>query len=438
MYRTHYSSQITEELNGKKVKVAGWVNEVKDLGGIKFVWVKDREGIVQVTAPKKKVSPELFKLIPKLNTEDVIAVEGTVNFTPKAKLGFEILPDRIEVLSKAKTPLPLDPTGKVKAELDTRLDNRFMDLRKPEVMAIFKIRASAFRAVREFFHSEWFIEIHTPKIIATATEGGTELFPMKYFEKDAFLAQSPQLYKQMMMASGLDRVYEIAPIFRAEEHNTTRHLNEAWSIDAEMAFIESEEEVMALLERLIKHTVKYVIEHNEKELQILDFELEEPKLPFRRISYTKALEILADLGKEIPWGEDIDTEGEKMLGNYIKENYNEDLYFLYQYPSEAKPFYIMKYDEKPEISRSFDLEYRGVEITSGGQREHRVDVLVEQIREKGLNPANFEFYLKAFRYGMPPHGGFGLGAERLIKQMLNLGNIREVILFPRDRKRLTP
>ena len=438
MYRTHYSSQITEELNGKKVKVAGWVNEVKDLGGIKFVWVKDREGIVQVTAPKKKVSPELFKLIPKLNTEDVIAVEGTVNFTPKAKLGFEILPDRIEVLSKAKTPLPLDPTGKVKAELDTRLDNRFMDLRKPEVMAIFKIRASAFRAVREFFHSEWFIEIHTPKIIATATEGGTELFPMKYFEKDAFLAQSPQLYKQMMMASGLDRVYEIAPIFRAEEHNTTRHLNEAWSIDAEMAFIESEEEVMALLERLIKHTVKYVIEHNEKELQILDFELEEPKLPFRRISYTKALEILADLGKEIPWGEDIDTEGEKMLGNYIKENYNEDLYFLYQYPSEAKPFYIMKYDEKPEISRSFDLEYRGVEITSGGQREHRVDVLVEQIKEKGLNPANFEFYLKAFRYGMPPHGGFGLGAERLIKQMLNLGNIREVILFPRDRKRLTP
>jgi aspartyl-tRNA synthetase len=438
MYRTHYSSQITEELNGKKVKVAGWVYEVKDLGGIKFLWLRDREGIVQITAPKKKVNEEVFALIPKLNSEDVIAVEGVVNFTPKAKLGFEIIPEKIEILSRADSPLPLDPTGKVKAELDTRLDNRFMDLRRPEVMAIFKIRSSVFKAVRDFFYQEGFIEIHTPKIIATATEGGTELFPMKYFERDAFLAQSPQLYKQIMMASGLDRVFEIAPIFRAEEHNTTRHLNEAWSIDAEMAFIESEDEVMGLLERLVAHAINYVREHNEKELKILDLELEEPKLPFRRITYTQALEILKDLGKEIPWGEDIDTEGEKMLGQYIKETYDEDLYFIYQYPSEAKPFYIMRYDDKPEISRAFDLEYRGVEITSGGQREHRYEKLKAQIAEKGLNVESFEFYLKAFRYGMPPHGGFGLGAERLLKQMLNLSNIREVILFPRDRKRLEP
>ena len=438
MYRTHYSSQITEELNGKKVKVAGWVYEVKDLGGIKFLWLRDREGIVQITAPKKKVNEDIFTLIPKLNSEDVIAVEGVVNFTPKAKLGFEIIPEKIEILSRADSPLPLDPTGKVKAELDTRLDNRFMDLRRPEVMAIFKIRSSVFKAVRDFFYQEGFIEIHTPKIIATATEGGTELFPMKYFERDAFLAQSPQLYKQIMMASGLDRVFEIAPIFRAEEHNTTRHLNEAWSIDAEMAFIESEDEVMGLLERLVAHAINYVREHNEKELKILDLELEEPKLPFRRITYTQALEILKDLGKEIPWGEDIDTEGEKMLGQYIKETYDEDLYFIYQYPSEAKPFYIMRYDDKPEISRAFDLEYRGVEITSGGQREHRYEKLKEQIAEKGLKVESFEFYLKAFRYGMPPHGGFGLGAERLLKQMLNLNNIREVILFPRDRKRLEP
>ncbi|MCD6189553.1 MAG: aspartate--tRNA(Asn) ligase [Thermococcus sp.] len=438
MYRTHYSSQITEELNGKKVKVAGWVHEVRDLGGIKFVWLRDREGIVQITAPKKKVNEEIFLIIPKLNSEDVVAVEGVVNFTPKAKLGFEIIPEKIEILAKAESPLPLDPTGKVKAELDTRLDNRFIDLRKPEVMAIFKIRSNVFKAIREFFYQEGFVEIHTPKIIVTATEGGTELFPMKYFERDAFLAQSPQLYKQIMMASGLDRVFEIAPIFRAEEHNTTRHLNEAWSIDAEMAFIENEDEVMQILERLIAYTINYVREHNEKELKILDFELEEPKLPFRRITYTQALEILKDLGKEIPWGEDIDTEGEKLLGRYIKETYDEDLYFIYQYPSEAKPFYIMKYDERPEISRAFDLEYRGVEITSGGQREHRYEKLKEQIAEKGLNVESFEFYLKAFRYGMPPHGGFGLGAERLLKQMLNLNNIREVILFPRDRRRLEP
>ncbi|KPU63113.1 aspartate--tRNA ligase [Thermococcus sp. EP1] len=438
MYRTHYSSQITEELNGKKVRVAGWVHEVKDLGGIKFLWIRDREGITQITAPKKKVSEELFKLIPKLNSEDVVSVEGVVNFTPKAKLGFEIIPEKIEILSKAGTPLPLDPTGKIKAELDTRLDNRFIDLRRPEVMAIFKIRSSVFRAVRDFFYREGFVEIHTPKIIATATEGGTELFPMKYFERDAFLAQSPQLYKQIMMASGLDRVFEIAPIFRAEEHNTTRHLNEAWSIDGEMAFIENEDEVMQLLEHLIAHVIAYVREHNERELRVLDFELEEPKLPFRRITYTEALEILRDLGKDIPWGEDIDTEGEKLLGRYIKEAYDEDLYFIYQYPSSAKPFYIMKYDNKPEISRSFDLEYRGIEITSGGQREHRYEKLKAQIAEKGLNVESFDFYLKAFRYGMPPHGGFGLGAERLVKQMLDLGNIREVILFPRDRKRLEP
>lgn len=438
MFRTHYSNQITPELNGQKIRVAGWIYEVKDLGGIKFVWIRDREGIIQITAPKKKVSEEIFKLIPKLNSEDVVTAEGIVNFTPKARLGFEIIPEKIIVLNRSGSPLPLDPTGKVKAELDTRLDNRFIDLRKPEIMAIFRIRSSVFKAVRDFFHQEGFIEIHTPKIIATATEGGTELFSMKYFEKDAFLAQSPQLYKQIMMASGLDKVFEVAPIFRAEEHNTTRHLNEAWSVDAEIAFIEHEDEVMQVLERLVAYTIGYVKEHNEKELKLLNFELEEPRLPFRRITYTKALEILKDLGKDIPWGEDIDTEGEKILGQYIKETYDEDLYFLTQYPSEAKPFYIMRYDDRPEICRAFDLEYRGIEITSGGQREHRYEILKAQIAEKGLNPESFDFYLKAFRYGMPPHGGFGLGAERLTKQMLNLQNIREVILFPRDRKRLTP
>lgn len=402
------------------------------------MWIRDREGIVQITAPKKKVSEEIFKLIPKLNSEDVVVVEGIVNFTPKAKLGFEIIPEKFEILNRTQTPLPLDPTGKVKAELDTRLDNRFIDLRNPKVMAIFKIRSNVFRAIREFFYNEGFIEIHTPKIIATATEGGTELFPIKYFENDAFLAQSPQLYKQIMMATGLDKVFETAPIFRAEEHNTTRHLNEAWSIDAEIAFIENEEEVMDVLENLVVYAINYVREHNERELKILEFELEEPKQPFPRVTYDKALEILSDLGKEIPWGEDIDTEGEKLLGKYMSENEGVELYFIYKYPSEAKPFYIMKYDEKPEICRAFDLEYRGIEISSGGQREHRYEVLLEQIKEKGLNPESFEFYLKAFKYGMPPHGGFGLGAERLIMRMLNIGNIREVILFPRDRKRLIP
>ncbi len=438
MLRTHYSSEIDESLDGEKVKVAGWVREVKDLGGIKFVWIRDRDGIVQLTVPKRKVDPAIFEAIPRLGNEDVIAVEGMVRFTPKAKLGFEIIPSEIKVLNRSRSPLPLDPTGKVEAELDTRLDNRFMDVRRPSTMAIFKVRHEVLRAVREFFQKNGFVEIHTPKIIATATEGGTELFPLKYFERDAFLAQSPQLYKQIMMSTGLDKVYEIAPIFRAEEHNTTRHLNEAWSIDVETAFIDDEEDVMRLLEALIHSVIKSVMERCSSYLDVLDVEIREPRLPLPRLSYDRALEILRDMRKDIDWGEDIDTEGERMLGDYMAENEDTRLYFICRYPSSIKPFYIMRYEDNPGTCRAFDLEYRGVEVTSGGQREHRAGMLVNQIKEKGLNPGDFEFYLKAFRYGMPPHGGFGLGVERLIKQMLNLRNIREVILFPRDRRRLTP
>ncbi|HEX54719.1 MAG TPA: aspartate--tRNA(Asn) ligase, partial [Candidatus Altiarchaeales archaeon] len=279
-----------------------------------------------------------------------------------------------------------------------------------------------------------FIEINSPKIIASASEGGTELFPISYFDREAFLAQSPQLYKQMMMATGLDRVFEVTTYFRAEEHDTRRHLNEVTAIDVEIAFIRDENDVINVLEDLIIEIINGASEcHNE--LKILKKEIEIPKKPIKRITYDRVIDILNDNGKMIEWGDDLDTEAEKILGRIMMEEFNSELYFITKYPLEIKPFYTMPDNEK--YSRAFDLGYKGVEISSGSQRIHDPELLVERIKKKNLNPENFEFYINAFRYGMPPHGGFGLGIDRVMMQLLDL-QIREVVLFPRDRHRLTP
>lgn len=274
------------------------------------------------------------------------------------------------------------------------------------------------------------------KIIVIVIEGGMEFFLMKYFEEDVFFVQSFQFYKQIMMVSGFDRVYEIVLIFRVEEYNIMCYLNEVWSIDSEMVFIEDEEEVMSFFERFVVYVINYVCEYNVKEFDIFNFEFEEFKFFFLCVSYDKVFEIFGDFGKEIFWGEDIDIEGERFFGKYMMENENVLFYFFYQYLSEVKLFYIMKYDNKFEICRVFDFEYRGVEISFGGQREYRYDIFVEQIKEKGFNLESFEFYFKVFCYGMLFYGGFGFGVERLIKQMFDFLNIREVILFLRDRRRL--
>ncbi len=430
--RTCYSDKLKE---GEEVVLSGWVHERRDLGGIKFILLRDREGIAQITAPKKKVSEEIFKLIDSLGREWIISVKGNVKSSPQAPNGLEVIPQEIEIISTAEPSLPLDPSEKVDADIDTRLDNRFMDIRKPKVTAIFKIRSEILRAAREYLLSQAFIEIQTPKITASGTEGGTELFPISYFEREAFLAQSPQLYKQTMMATGMDRVFEMAHYFRAEESNTRRHLSESDAIDIEMSFIENEEDVIYILENLVSHILNCVNKNKKNELSLLGIEVNIPSTPFRRVNYDQAITLLQEGGFNVRYGEDLGTETEKALGNIVKEKYGDDLYFLTKYPLSTKPFYT-NFDG--EIARAFDLDYKGVEISSGGQRIHNVDVLKTRIKEKGLPVTSFEAYLKPFRFGMPPHGGFGLGIDRLLMQMLNLENIREGVLFPHDRRRLEP
>ncbi len=435
MIERKYSSELSPEMDGEQVRIAGWVHERRKLGKLIFLLVRDRDGIVQVTLPKKFVPQEAFEIAKKIPKESVIAVEGKLQKMENAPNGFEILPEKIEVISEASQPLPLDPTGKVPANLDTRLDNRFLDLRKPEVMAIFKIRSQALKAARDYFLSKGFIEVHTPRIISTASEGGTELFPLAYFEKEAFLAQSPQLYKQTLMATGMDAVFEIATYFRAEEHDTIWHLNEITAIDSEIAFIESEEDVMRVIEEMVHAIITHVKENCQRELEILKAEIEPPTLPLPRITYDRALELLEEHNLVLKYGEDLTTESEKKLGEIMAEEGHE-LYFITKYPLDIKPFYTMP--EGESLSRAFDLEFRGREIVSGSQRIHDPNLLVERIKAHGLKPESFESYLQAFRYGMPPHGGFGMGIERFLMLLLNLPNIREAVLFPRDRHRLTP
>ncbi len=437
MITRKYSSELSPEMDGEVVSIAGWVHEKRKLGKLIFLLIRDRDGIVQLTLPKKFVPQEVFETAKKVSKESVVVVRGKLQKMDKAPGGFEVIPEEIEVLANAATPLPLDPTGKVDANLDTRLDNRVLDVRKPEIMAIFKIRSKALKAAREYLYSRSFLEVHSPRIISTASEGGTELFPIAYFEKEAFLAQSPQLYKQMLMGTGMDAVFEIATYFRAEEHDTIWHLNEITAVDCEMAFIENEEDVLELIEGLILAMVKGVKENCEKELELLGREISIPETPFPRIEYSKALEMLEEAGLKVPFGEDLTTETEKKLGEIMKEKGHE-FYFVTKYPLDIKPFYTMPEDSEQKLSRAFDLEFRGREIISGSQRIHNYDLLVERIKAKGLKPESFETYLEAFKYGMPPHGGFGMGIERFLMLLLDLPNIREAVLFPRDRYRLEP
>ncbi len=415
-------------------EVIGWAHEIRDLGGLAFLLIRDRTGILQVTIPKKKVAPEIAETIRAISRESVVRVTGTVKPEGKAPGGRELIPDAIEIVSLSASPLPLDVAEKVPAELDTRLDNRFLDARRPRVSAIFKIRNAVQHATRNFFFDNGFIEINTSKIVAAATEGGTELFPIAYFEKEAFLNQSPQLYKQMMMAAGFEKVYEIGPIFRAEEHNTTKHLNEATSIDIEVSFTDHLG-VMQTLEDLVRDIYQFVDKTCGD--AIADMGLDSfavPEKGFPRLPYSEAIEIAsAKCEDEIAYGDDIGTAAERAIGEEMGR-----MYFIVDWPSSIRPYYAMPYENDPEICKAFDMMHPRMELSSGAQRVHQHDLLVEQIAKKGLNPENFEFYLNPFRFGMPPHAGWGLGAERMVTTMLGLPNVREAVLFPRDRHRVVP
>ncbi|WP_298499107.1 aspartate--tRNA(Asn) ligase [uncultured Methanobrevibacter sp.] len=430
--RTNYASQCNSEIAGSEVTVMGWVHEIRDFGGIMFVIIRDVTGRVQITAPSKKVDENIMEELRELRKESVVAIKGMAQEAPKAPNGVEILPKEIKLLSLANQPLPMDPTEKVKAGIDTRLDSRFLDIRKENVSAIFKIKGQMFHSIRDFFYDNGFYEINTPKLVASATEGGTELFPILYFDKEAFLGQSPQLYKQMMMGSGMDKVFEIGQIFRAEEHDTLRHLNEAVSIDAEASFVD-DVDMMNVLNKMLVKVIGDINEKCSDELDILGHELELPDEKFPHVTYDEAVDIINANGVELPWGEDLSREAEKVLGEEMG-----GFYFLTEWPSAIKPFYVMPKDGDEKYSHAFDLMYNNLELSSGSTRVHQHDLLVKQIEERGLNPDGFGTYLKAFEYGMPPHAGWGVGAERLTMVMTGSENIRECALFPRDRQRLTP
>ncbi|MGB9963931.1 aspartate--tRNA(Asn) ligase [Halobacterium sp. CBA1126] len=422
---------------GDHATVAGWVHEVRDLGGIAFLILRDKTGKIQVKFEKDEMDDDLVETGIDVQRESVVQVTGDVEDEERAPTGVEVTPDSIEVMAEADPQLPLDPSGKVDADLSTRLDNRTLDARKPETKAIFEIRAEILRAVREYFRSVGSTEINTPKIVATGTEGGTELFPVTYFGREAFMNQSPQLFKQLMVGSGLERVFEVGPIFRAEEHNTPRHLNEATMIDFESAFIDHEE-AMDVCEGTLKAAYSGVAENCQDELETLGLaeEFEAPSADFPRLTYEEAIERInatGELDEQLVWGDDLPTEGEKALGDDVGGHY-----FVTDWPSEIKPFYIQDYDDDPELSKGFDLMHPRMELVSGGQREHRYDALVEGFRQQGLDPDQFEYYTKMFKYGMPPHAGWAYGVERLVMTMLDLDNIREAVLFPRDRQRLSP
>ena len=415
----------------KGVVLAGWLHELRDLGKVKFLLLRDVSGIVQCVLKDKK----LFKKFSELTTESVIAVKGVVKKaavkSPEVtRKEIEVEVKELEMINKAET-LPITVTEKgIRIALPKRLDYRVIDLRKPRTMAIFKIQSQIIYAFREFFSSKGFIEIQTPCIIATASEGGTALFPVRYFEKKAFLAQSPQLYKQLAAIS-LEKVFCTVPVFRAEKHNTTRHLNESRQMDIEVAFAD-DFDVMKLLEECVKFIVKKVKERCKDELNILKISLKVPKAKY--LSYEETIEILNKNGLKLRYGQDLTPEAEKKLCSLFPNT----IVFVHSWPLSLKPFYIWPKNEKKGISAGFDALFNGIEISSGGQRVHKPDVLIKQLKEKGLNPSNFKSYVDAFRYGSPFHSGWSIGLERFTMALLKLENIREACIWPRDRERLTP
>ncbi|MGA1819676.1 MAG: aspartate--tRNA(Asn) ligase [Thermoplasmatota archaeon] len=441
--RTKFAAEIGEEDYNTEVTLCGWVQYTRNLGKMAFVHLRDRSGVAQITALSKTMEKELFDLIVGVPRESSISVRGIIKQSPQAKAGWEIIPYNVQVLGIAKTPLPLGVVDKVDADMDTRLDNRFLDLRKPEIQAIFKIRSTILAATREVLLEEGFIEIQTPKIVATATEGGTALFEMKYFDKKAYLNQSPQLFKQTMMSTGLDRVFEIGPAFRAEEHDTRRHLNEYTSIDIEMAYANLEDS-LAILEMVVQRVYSNVLNNNFMDLELLNQSLVSPERPFPRLKYSCIIEKLQKAGLEIrdettgrnrliEFGDDIPLEGFKEISTNWPS-----LYFVTDWPMKLKPFYIHPHPDDPELSLGFDLNFGEKELVSGGQRVHEPELLKENLSRQGLDPDAFGFYTKAFDYGMPPHAGWGLGAERLTMIITGAANVRETVLFPRDRYRLIP
>lgn len=423
-----------ENLNnhlGEKVLIKGWVHRIRKLKAITFVILRDRTGMVQCVLDNAFIDLGVLKL------ESVISIEGEVKEGNNTLNTYEVIIEKLDILSEVKEELPIEINKKeLEVNLDTMLNHRVLSLRQEKKNAIFKIQGLVAQGFREFLIKEGFTEIFTPKIVAEGAEGGTEMFEVKYFENKAYLAQSPQFYKQMMVGAGYERVFEVGAVYRAEQHNTNRHLNEYISMDFEMAFIDSEEDVMRMEENLLKYILRKLEEEGLKYLKVLEVELPKIEESIPRLRFSEALEILKNEYGKTDLEGDLDPEGEKLIYKYAKENLGSEFLFLTHYPRRKRPMYTMPCGE--EETYSFDLLFRGLEITTGGQRIHNYSMLIDNIRYKGLKPENYEGYTDTFKYGMPPHGGLAIGLERITAQLLSLANVRETSLFPRDRTRLTP
>ena len=425
MNRT-FASSIDKNHIGQNLTFFGWLEDFRDMGKIGFISVRDMTGNFQGV-----LTGELLSSLREIPRQSVIVVNGTIQDTRAENFQVEVRVERVDLLSRAINPLPIDPTGRVKSSLDKRLDSRALDLRNFEISNIFRTRSYVLHLIRKFLYSKMFVEVNTPKIIGTATEGGADLFGFEYFSKKAFLAQSPQLYKEQLTL-GLERVFEISSYFRAEPSHTVRHLSEFVSVDLEAAFLEYGD-IMDIVQDLVFSIINDLFVHYDKQMTYFENKKDiiVDKIP--RITYEKCLEDLKSLGEKIEFGDDLSDPALKKLGEMYPK-----FYFIIDWPTKLKPFYILEHEKKSELSKSFDLQYGYLEIVSGGTREHDSERLKNKLLEKGLNPKSFSDHLQTFEWGMPPHSGCGLGFDRFIMILTNSTNIREVVLYPRDTERLSP
>ncbi|MGB9834673.1 MAG: aspartate--tRNA(Asn) ligase [bacterium] len=425
-------SRYLEKFVGETVILTGWVHRIRDMGAFAFLLLRDPWDVVQVVVPEAET-------VRDLPVESAVRIQGQVVSEPRAPLGLEVHAQSVELLSKAMELPPFELNKKeLEVSLSLILDHRPLSLRHPRQRAIFRIEAEFVSSFRDFLRGEGFTEIFSPKIVATGTEGGASLFPIDYMGKKAYLAQSPQFYKQMMVGV-FGRVFEVGHVYRAEPHATSRHINEYLSLDYEMGFIKDEQDVMELEMRLLAYALSRIRENCSREIRLLQAKIPEPQESIPQLTLSEAKEVLRKkYGKHLEEEDDLDPEAEKLLSEFALSELNSEFLFVTSYPVSLRPMYAMPDKDNPSITRSFDLLFRGMEVTTGGQRIHDYGLLVQNIKKFGLDPENFDFYLEPFKYGMPPHGGLAIGAERITARLLDLENIRQACLFPRDINRLTP
>ncbi len=434
MRKTHYSQDLSPELENQEVVIGGWVSRTRNIGGLVFLVLQDKYGTIQVTAKKGVVPDEVFEKCRNIGVQYCVIVRAKVKVFKKAPNGVELVPQELKVLNTAMPELPIDMTGKTMSDLDTRLNNRTLDLRHPRNLAIFRINQEMLLQIRKFLLENHFTEIVTPKIIGSATEGGTELFPLKYFEKDAYLSQSAQLFKERLV-SVYERVFEIGAAYRAEKSFTNRHLCEISTLDMEMGFVDYKD-VLEIVENMIHAVLTGIKEHCEADLKLLgqwdSFEV--PTLPIPRHTYQEILSMLDEkCGVQLQFGEDIPTEAYRKLGEILP-----GYYYIIKWPQSIKPFYIMHDREDPTLSEGFDLQKGYLELISGGTRVHDKKLLESNIQKQGLSVESFESHLKTFEFGMPPHAGIGMGMARWLQIICGLEQIKEAVMFPRTPDRLDP